>query len=137
MQVSAQAVTGSVDALVRKVALAVDQAVVIATPVDTGRARSNWIVTLDSPATGEIPAHAPGSKGGTGGANAQAAINAGKQVISRYKDSNSKICITNNLDYIEDLNNGTSAQAPAGFVEQAVAAGANAVQGATIVITTT
>ena len=36
------------DALTRKVALAADQAVVSGTPVDTGRARSNWIAAIGS-----------------------------------------------------------------------------------------
>jgi hypothetical protein len=131
---AANAIPGNSDALVRKAALAVDQTVVMATPVDTGRARSNWIVTIDQPAQGEVPSYNPGSHGSTGGAVAQQAIDQGKNVISTFKNQK-QICITNNLDYIEELNNGSSRQAPASFVEQAVAAGVQAIAHDDILVT--
>lgn len=119
------------DALTRKTALAVDGAVVIATPVDEGRARSNWQVNLDGPAQGTIPAYEPGQEGSTGGANSRAAVEQGKSVIGQYKGgTGSAIHITNNLPYIKRLNDGWSGQAPAGFVEKAVLVGVAAVQGA-------
>lgn len=120
------------DALVRKTALAVDAAVVIATPVDEGRARSNWQVNLDSPADGVIEAYEAGKEGSTGGANARKALDQGKEVIQDYEGGRpgSAIHITNNLPYIKRLNDGWSAQAPAGFVEKGVLVGVAAVQGA-------
>lgn len=118
----ATAVKRNADKTVRKVAMAVDQAVVMATPVDTGRARANWIASLDAPVT---TATENKDKSG-GGAISQAA-----GVVAGYDgDSNSSINITNNLPYIGPLNDGSSYQAPAGFVERAVRAGANAVKGA-------
>jgi len=109
------------DELVRKVALAADQAVVMGTPVDTGRARSNWIVSLGVPATGTIDAYAPGEARSTEAANTQAALDQGEAVISRYTGGEgTSIHITNNLPYIQRLNDGYSAQAPANFVEQGV-----------------
>lgn len=111
-----QRVESNADALVREVALAVDATVVIATPVDTGRARANWQVNIDSPASGTVEA-----KDQSG----QAAIAEGQAVIEKYK-GNKSIHITNNLPYIGRLNEGWSAQAPSGFVEKAVLAGANA-----------
>lgn len=118
------------DALIRKVALAVDTAVVIATPVDEGRARSNWQVTVDAPAQGVIDAYEPGSEGSTGGANAQAAIDQAEEAIKEYEGGkpSSAIYISNNLPYIARLNDGWSAQAPAGFVEKGVAVGIRTAQ---------
>ena len=44
-----------VSRIMRKVALAVDQVAVLRTPVDTGRARSNWVVTLGAGTRLEVP----------------------------------------------------------------------------------
>lgn len=113
-------VTEGADALTRRVALAADQAVVMSTPVDTGRARSNWIASLGGPASATIDAYAPGEAGSTEAANTQAALDQGEAVIRGYRGEGQEIHITNNLPYIQRLNDGYSAQAPANFVEQAV-----------------
>ncbi len=132
------AVSVNADALVRKVALSVNQTVVMATPVDTGRARSNWIVALDTPVANEIPPYDPGKGGSSGQNNAQGAIKQGASVIGTYKGGTGKtINITNNLDYIGELNNGKSAQAPVGFVEEAAQAGIDQISGAQAVLTKT
>jgi hypothetical protein len=111
------------DQLVRRCALATDAAVVLATPVDTGRARANWQVECNTPATGTTAAT---SKSG------RESIDAGKTKIAQYKGGtpNAAIYITNNLPYIGRLNEGHSAQAPAGFVEQAAMVGVRAVHSA-------
>lgn len=119
---------------VRQVALSVDQTVVMATPVDTGRARSNWIARLGAAATSTRAAFAPGQKGSTASTNSQAAIDAARAVIAGYTiASNPAIFISNNLPYIGRLNDGWSSQAPANFVEQAVQNGAAAVRNARII----
>ena len=116
------------DKVVRTAALKVDQAVVISTPVDTGRARSNWIASIGSPAGGTVSPFSPGSKLGLGeGNNAQAAIDAARGVINSRR-FNQSIFITNNLDYIGKLNNGSSKQAPKNFVRKGVQAGTQAVR---------
>jgi hypothetical protein len=111
--------------LIRKVALAADQAVVSQTPVDTGRARSNWIVQIGSAYTGTIGPRSPGSRGSTGADNIQGSLSQAQAEIATYTQG--EIHITNNLPYIERLNNGWSAQAPSGYVEAAVLAAVNAV----------
>ena len=112
------------DRLVRKQAVRVLQAVAIATPVDTGRARSNWIVTLSVPSSRTRAAFAQGRKLGQGeGANLRATLADGNRVIATRTGTERAIWITNNLDYIADLNRGTSAQAPMMFVETAIKAG--------------
>lgn len=114
-----QKVAEGADALTRRVALAADQAVVMGTPVDTGRARSNWIAQIGSAPDTVIDAYAPGSLGDTEADNTQAALDQAEAVIRNYKGGE-EIHITNNLPYIQRLNDGWSSQAPANFVEQAV-----------------
>lgn len=116
--------------VVRAAALAADAAVVTATPVDTGRARSNWLVEIDLPANGTREPYAPGSKLGLGdSANLSAAIEHAAERISGFNiENNSEIHITNNLHYIGDLNNGTSRQAPENFVQIGVSAAAEKVR---------
>lgn len=123
----ASGVEENADRVVRKVALVADQAVVMATPVDTGRARSNWLVGLGTAPQGTVGQHVPGTKGSTGEANAQESISIGRATIGQRRPGQD-IHITNNLDYIEDLNRGTSRQAPANFVETAVAQATDAVR---------
>ncbi|AAT69477.1 gp81 [Alphaproteobacteria phage PhiJL001] len=113
--------------IARKAALAVDQAVVTSTPVDSGRARSNWIARVGGPASGTREAFVPGAGGSTGPANAQAAIVAAEGVIRTF-DGEGEIHLTNNLPYIARLNTGYSAQAPAGFVDTAIQAGVRRVR---------
>lgn len=128
MRLRALQVADGVDKVVRTAAFKVDQAVVMATPVDTGRARSNWIASIGAPTGDTRGPLSPGSKLGLGETNnAQASINAAKAVIDsrRFKQS---IFITNNLDYIGKLNNGSSKQAPKNFVRKGVQAGTQAVR---------
>lgn len=121
-------------ALVRRAALAVDATVVLATPVDTGRARSNWQANLSGPAQGTQDPYAPGVGGNTAGANTQAALDQARATIASHRPGQA-IHITNNLDYIGKLNDGHSAQAPAGFVQTAVLRGLAAVQVAPGIVT--
>jgi len=107
--------------LVRKVALAVDQVLVLGTPVDTGRARSNWQVQIGAAPTGTLPEPA------TPQAGVQRAFDNARAVIPLAGADGVELHITNNLDYIGRLNEGWSAQAPAGYVEAAVFAGVHAI----------
>lgn len=112
-----------VDVKVKRTALAIDQVLVLATPVDQGRARSNWRVSVSSPLEGVIDPYAPGDGLGVGETeNAREALAQGREAIGARRPGES-IFITNNLDYIVFLNDGSSAQAPAGFVEAAIEAG--------------
>lgn len=115
-------VAKNADRTVRKAALAADQAVVMQTPVDTGRARANWIAALDAPAD-----EAVSSEDKSGG---KAMKQAAGVVASYDGDRNTAIHITNNLPYIQRLDEGSSYQAPAGFVRLALRRGIAAVKGA-------
>lgn len=118
--------------MVRRATLAIDTALVLATPVDTGRARANWQASLNAPPGGEIPAYSAGTAGSTAALNAREAIAQAEGVAKRSRPGDS-IWLTNNLPYIGRLNEGSSAQAPAGFVQTAVLVGARAVKGFSIV----
>lgn len=100
--------------IVRKVALAADQTIVMATPVDTGRARANWQAGIGAAPAGTVEY----SGGGSGAAGY--AIGAAQNVVTTYKGQPGGIWLANNLPYIQRLNEGWSAQAPAKFVEQAI-----------------
>lgn len=128
MRLRALQLRDGVDKVVRRAALEVDQSVVTSTPVDTGRARSNWIASVGSPTGDTRGPFSPGDKLGKGEVNnAQAAITAATSVINSRR-FNQAIFITNNLDYIGSLNSGSSKQAPRNFVRKAVQAGTQAVR---------
>jgi len=97
---------------VRAVALIVDAELVNMTPVDTGRARANWNPSLNTP---DPTIREPGQKKSI------------DPVASAFKLTDT-ILISNNLPYIKPLNNGSSKQAPAGFVDAALAKGKRAVK---------
>lgn len=115
-----QQVETGVNKIVRKVALIADRELVLETPVDTGRARSNWQVSLGSPLTSEREPYSPGEGLGRGeGQNAAGALAQAQERIGA-RQSEQDIYIQNNVDYIGALNDGSSAQAPAGFVQAAI-----------------
>lgn len=125
---TADRIPGNASKLVRQVALVADQALVLATPVDKGIARSNWQVSVNRPIRKVIPAYAPGNKLGLGERrNAAKALAQGSAAIAKYKGPG-KIYITNNVHYITLLNGGSSRQAPANFVQIAVNAAVDAVR---------
>ena len=102
-----------VNRTVVQAAQVVNQAVILATPVDTGRARANWIASVGVPVT--TPTDDADPEGGD--RIAQNAVT----IAGRRNDQT--IFISNNVDYIGFLNQGSSSQAPANFVEIAVQQG--------------
>lgn len=84
--------------------------VVQRTPVDTGRARGNWQASLDSPESAQIERL---DKDGGGTINSIAGILFGSALAN-------VLWLTNNLPYIQRLENGYSQQAPAGMVRTSV-----------------
>lgn len=86
--------------------------ITISTPVDTGRARAGWTLSINVP-SGYVP---PEGKYGM--------PSMPKLGNFTVKDV---IYISNNLPYIVPLNNGHSEQAPARFVESSAARVQNAV----------
>lgn len=80
------------------------------TPVDTGRARSNWIVTTGEPSRGIIPDSQIDKQGSASKSSADSAQP--KIGVGFY--------ISNNLPYIEYLENGTDNMAPYNMVKRSI-----------------
>ena len=86
--------------------------VVKKTPVDTGRARGNWLISVNSP-----------SKANTSrtdrrkiGAEPSETIKNEEQTKLEKAKGDESIYISNNLEYIRALEYGHSKQAPSGMV---------------------
>ena len=77
--------------------------ITISTPVDTGRARAGWFITVNAPSIEVKPE----------GKYTYSAIPPDVPAVT----INDRYFITNNTPYIGKLNNGYSRQAPARFVE--------------------
>jgi hypothetical protein len=93
---------------------AVQEYLIVGTPVKTGRARNGWNVSPDEPNNSPPDMTGPFDPSGTTRIDANRAIIAGEPLGVHY-------FITNNVPYIGDLNSGSSQQAPEGFVEKAEA----------------
>lgn len=100
--------TLEIDREARALTLNLLKLLVLATPVDTGRARGNWQVSSRTPRNTTLNV-----TDRSGGISISRALSGLERLSRRY-------WITNNLDYIEDLNRGTSQQAPVRFVETAI-----------------
>ena len=74
------------------------------TRVDTGRARSNWIVTKNKPSSRQITNFPAGKKGSTGEACAQLAIARGNVTIRTMTLKNPGAWFVNNVPYIKIIN---------------------------------
>ena len=107
----AERVEGRLREAVQKIGMETLRRVVLKTPVDTGRARGNWFVTLDAPTTETTAAVDP---------SGAATIGRGARVIGGMRDVRA-IWLTNSLPYIQRLESGYSKQAPAGMVAVTVA----------------
>lgn len=107
----------------QKVGTSVLRSVLEATPVDTGKARSNWQVGIGTAPPGPISPHSPGKHLGRGErANLNTALSLGKAVIRQFKEG--ELHIANDTPYINILNTGSSSQNPASnFVEIAARQG--------------
>lgn len=88
------------------------------TPIDTGQAISNWQVSLTGPITRQIPSYVPGQKGSTKNIVIANAIGEAVGILAARRPYQ-PIYIGNALPYIAQLNQGSSAQAPAGFIDAA------------------
>lgn len=94
------------DLAVRKISLELFSRVILKTPVDTGRARANWQVSIGATADGTLELE---DKSGT------ATISAATATASGLR-AGDVIFLVNNLPYIQRLEDGYSGQAPAGMV---------------------
>lgn len=97
---------------VRRVVLQITSNLVETTPVLSGWARSNWIPSIKLPRTEPVGSKVAIDKGARSRGEAS--------IATSYNISDGPAWITNNVPYIERLDEGESAKAPAGFVEDAI-----------------
>lgn len=92
-------------AVLQKTALDIDKGVVLSTPVDTGRARGGWNVGINNANLDQGAQDKSGRK----------TLAENERTIIR-SDAQDTIYISNNVDYIEELEKGSSKQSPNGMV---------------------
>lgn len=80
------------------------------TPVDTGRARGNWQTAVGSAPQGVIERDDKGGTAAIAEVEAKTPAGAGQETF-----------MANNLPYIDELENGSSQQAPSGMVRRNLA----------------
>lgn len=92
------------DQIVRTATLDFFSGTIKSTPVDTGRARGNWQTSVGTPVDGTLERDDPGGSAAIAEVTAKTPNGAGQETF-----------MSNNLPYIESLENGNSQQAPAGM----------------------
>lgn len=110
--------------LTKFVTLRMLEYLVAQTPVDTSKALSNWRVAVGGSGYGaeEIPAYFVGLAGSTREASSAAAIEAAKADLKRVR-AQTPVALINQAPYIGQLAEGSSTQAPAGWVEGSILVG--------------
>lgn len=102
---------------------------VAVTPVDTSEAISNWQVTLGIPSAAPRLPHFTGVRGSTRNASSKKAVSEGLSELAE-KQPGQPVFLSNTAKHIVDLDNGSSAQFPGGFVPIALITFRVAVQAA-------
>lgn len=97
------------DTVRRESIIALFDMAVFRTPVDTGRARGNWICTLNEP-----------SRGSMENSDETTSLNEIRSVVANSKVTDA-VWLSNNLEYISALEYGWSAQAPNGMMRLSAA----------------
>ena len=97
-----------------RITLDITASLIETTPVDTGWARANWVPYIGQPVNRPTP-----PRGNEGAARASQV--GGQAEVLSYDLRQGAVTISNGVPYIVDLNRGSSTQAPAGFVEAAIA----------------
>ena len=105
-------VSEGISRFVREIALDVYSRITIRTPVDTGRARGNWFLSVGRRSTRKSEKRGFPSPG-----ESMAAASAELAQVQAFET----IYITNNLPYINRLEGGSSTQRPNGWVAITIA----------------
>lgn len=104
-------VQSRVPALLKEISINIVDDVATANPVLTGQSSSNWKTAIGAPdLTYDM---GPNARAG------QQSVDDAKAALSALAMGQT-VYISNSVPYIIELNNGSSAKAPAGFVEMAI-----------------
>lgn len=123
MAIQAKVVTGNAEKAIRRAAVAADTALVMSTPVDTGRAKGNWTVAIGSIDETVLQEGFP---------SGEEAISRGRTVAEGWKLGSGTIFLANSLPYILPLENGYSAKAPSGMTQFGIAAAVHQIQNSSL-----
>ena len=105
----------------------VSELVLLATPVLTGMARRNWIPSIDDPVTAPVDEVFGGTT--TGEPLTTEEQTRLTEIVKQFSEgSGTKLFLSNNLDYIENLDQGSSKKAPAGIVLPSITAALQVLQ---------
>lgn len=115
MLVRATNIEGGGTKIARKLALQIDSLLINATPFDTARALSNWLVGVSSPRREDQDPYQPGNQAGS----VNAAIQDGLQSLANVPPG-AEIWISNNVPYINPLNEGHSPQKGPRWIEASI-----------------
>lgn len=100
----------NIEEVMQASAISTFSAVIMRTLVLTGRARGNWIYTTEKAASGTVETGPDKSESDTGSSSA---------IAKAIKKGHTHI-LTNNLPYIEPMENGGVNRAPVGMVKRSV-----------------
>jgi len=109
-----------IDRFFRQICMSIYRDVILGTPVDTGRAKNNWDLSMSTPSSSYDPnAGEVGSKRGVMSGRSGIKFTSAGSKLEMNENRLTTVHITNNVPYIEDLEQGTSPQNK-GFVERAM-----------------
>lgn len=102
------------ETVVKDLTLTAHSEFVRTTPIDTGNAAANWLLRVGTPSEQVFDAR-------TNKGSANAAVARGISQVARYRLAQGAVFVTNNVAYIERLNDGYSSQEPAGWIQRGIA----------------
>lgn len=105
------------NSLVKQIVLDATSNFIEDTPVDTGWARANWIPNIGEPFNRTSSTREQAEAGSVQRGDQQAGL---ATIAATYEIGLGAVYITNNVPYIIYLNEGSSQQAPSGFVQSGI-----------------
>lgn len=114
--------TGAVEKVVGKLQLRVLQGLQAGSPVDTGHARSGWFPATGTPVTNRLDRPVDRAEAEDAAARrARRNLARATEILRSYRLRLGRVFITNPVPYIISLNEGSSSQAGARWVDKVIA----------------
>lgn len=116
MKMRGQEVITGVERKVIAAALAANDVLATITPVDTGKARANWLGSIGTPTySNDLP-----PVYGSGEASTALVQSRNKAIFYSWRVGMGSLYLSNGVPYIVQLEKGSSKQAPLGMTRQAI-----------------